>query len=117
MATILVVDDEPGISRFITGALEDEGFEVATAADGQRAVELAAGRRPDMVVLDMMLPRLTGVEVAAEIRRLHGEVPILLITADGHAQQKAERVGAFDFLSKPFDLDRLLSKVLGRLSP
>jgi len=115
MASILVVDDSPEIVQFIGGALEDEGFDVVTAADGQQAVDAAASERPDLVVLDMMLPRLDGHGVATAVRRLHGDVPILLITADGHAQEKARRVGAFDYLPKPFDLDRLITIVRGKL--
>jgi two-component system, OmpR family, lantibiotic biosynthesis response regulator NisR/SpaR len=115
MAGILVVDDEPEIVQFIGDALQDEGYAVATAVDGQEAVELASRRRPDLVVLDMTLPRLDGQAVAAEIRRLYGDLPILLITADGRAQEKALRVGAYDYLRKPFDLDRLVSSVQERL--
>ncbi|HEX6511757.1 MAG TPA: response regulator [Chloroflexota bacterium] len=117
MPGVLVVDDEREITQFIGGALEDEGYAVSTAADGQQAVDLVAQDRPDLIVLDMMLPRLNGDEVAAEVRRMHGEVPILLITADGRADEKARRVGAFDFLSKPFDLNRLLDIVRGKLQP
>jgi len=106
---ILVVDDEPGIVQFIRGVLEDEGFDVNTAADGQEAIEAMHKERPDLIVLDMGLPRLDGDGVAAEMRRVHGDVPILLITADGRAHEKAARVGAFDYLPKPFDLDELVT--------
>jgi DNA-binding response OmpR family regulator len=115
MAGILVVDDEPEIVQFIGEALEDEGYEVTTAADGEEAVELAARDKPDLVVLDMMLPRLDGQGVASEIQRLYGQVPILLITADSHAPEKAQRMGAYDYLRKPFDLDQLVSSVQERL--
>ncbi len=111
MASVLVVDDEPEILQFVGAALEDEGFVVRTATDGRYAVELASADRPDLVVLDMMLPRLDGAGVASEIRRLHGDVPIVVVTADGRAQEKAQSVGARAFLSKPFDLDRLLDLV------
>jgi DNA-binding response OmpR family regulator len=115
VAKILIVDDEPEILQFIGGGLEDEGFDVMAAADGQRGVELAARSRPDLVVLDMRGPHLDGDAVAEELRGLYGEIPILLITADGKAEEKAKRVKAFDFLSKPFDLDRLLGIVRSRL--
>ena len=117
MASILVVDDEPGILQFIGAALEFEGHDVTLAWDGQQAVEVAAAHPPEMVILDMSLPRLTGHGVADAIRQRHGDVPILLITADGSAQQKAQRVGAFNYLSKPFDVDRLLELVQARLAP
>src|ERR1051326_5084374 len=115
MANILVVDDEPEILQFIGGGLEDEGFDVMTAVDGPRGVELAAGSRPDLVVLDMWGPHLDGDAVAHELRCMYAELPILLITADGQAEEKARRGHAFDFLAKPFDLDRLLGIVQGRL--
>lgn len=116
MPSVLVVDDEPSIVQFIGAALEDEGFDVSTAADGRRAVEMVTEDRPDLVVLDMMLPRLNGDGVASELRRLHGDIPILVITADGSAREKADRVGAFAYLHKPFDLDRLLTLVRDRLT-
>jgi DNA-binding response OmpR family regulator len=115
VASILVVDDEPEILQFVGGGLEDEGFDVMATVDGQRAVELAASSRPDLVVLDMRGPHLDGDAVAGELRRLYGEIPILVITADGMAEEKARRVAAFDFLPKPFDLDRLLGIVKKRL--
>jgi CheY-like chemotaxis protein len=115
VASILVVDDEPEILQFVGGGLEDEGFDVMATVDGQRAVELASSSRPDLVVLDMRGPQLDGDAVADELRRLYGEIPILVITADGMAEEKARRVAAFDFLPKPFDLDRLLGIVQRRL--
>ena len=115
MAGVLVVDDEPEIVQFVRGVLEDEGFAVATAANGREAVAIAAKERPGLVVLDMMLPRLDGDGVAAELRRMYGDVPILLITADGRAEEKARRVGAFDYLPKPFDVDRLVAIVRSKL--
>ena len=117
MAGILVVDDEPEILQFVCNALQDEGFAVRTAADGQQAVEAATQERPDLVVLDMRLPRLDGPGVASELRRLYGRVPILVMTADGRAEEKAHSVGAFDFLTKPFDLDRLVGLIRGQLNP
>ena len=117
MATVLVVDDEPEIVQFVSAVLEDEGFIVTTAADGQQAVEVARKAPPDLVVLDMMLPRLDGAGLAKELRRLQGDVPILLMTADGSAAEKASRAGAFAFLSKPFDVHRLLTLVRSRVSP
>lgn len=115
MAGILVVDDEPEIVQFIGDALEDEGFAVSTAADGEEAVDMAVQQRPDLIVLDMTLPRLDGNGVAAAIRRLYGDLPILLITADSRAEEKALRMGAYDYLRKPFDLDQLVTSIQERL--
>ena len=115
MSKVLVVDDEPEIVQFVSSALEDEGFEVLRAANGRQAVDAATRDRPDLIVLDMQLPRKDGHEVAQEVRRLHGDIPILLITADGRAQEMAQRVGAFAFLSKPFDVEELLGLIRDRL--
>ena len=115
---VLVVDDDPRIRQMISWALEEEGFGVETAEDGQQALERAAGRRPELVILDMTLPVLDGYGVAAGLRLAHGDaLPILAITADGSAAEKARRVGAYTYLKKPFDVEDLLRAVqqgLGR---
>src|SRR5205807_9796624 len=99
--------------QMLQRVLEDEGFEVKTAADGQDAVEQARAQRPRLVVLDMDLPLLDGNGVAQEIRAQYGmeEVPIVLITADGHAAEKGRQVGAISFLRKPFEIDELVHAV------
>jgi len=89
---ILVVDDEPEIVQFVSGVLEDEGFDLMTAADGREAVDKAAEQRPALVVLDLMLPRLDGVGVAAELHERYGEnLPILMISADHNGRNKAKQ--------------------------
>jgi DNA-binding response OmpR family regulator len=109
---LLVVDDDPRVRQTIQWTLEDEGYVVLTAADGREALECAAARRPDLIVLDITLPVLDGFEVARALRAAHGEMPpILAITADGQAQAKAERVGAYTYVRKPFEIDALLSAV------
>ena len=114
---VLIVDDDPGVRQAIQWALEDEGFSVEAAADGQAALELATSRRPDLVLLDITLPRLDGYGVARELRREHGPaLPILAITADGQAPEKARRVGAYAFVRKPFELDELLAAVRAGLA-
>jgi len=113
---ILVVDDEPEILKFVGDALKEEGYDVQTAVDGRQAIDIASRDRPDLVVLDIRLPRLDGHGVARELRRLYGNVPILVMTADGRAQEKARTVGAFDFLPKPFDLDHLFNVIRGCLN-
>ncbi|HEX6510562.1 MAG TPA: response regulator transcription factor [Chloroflexota bacterium] len=109
---ILVVDDDPDLRFTIRWALEDEGFQVETAADGQEAIERGMKTRPALLVLDMGLPIVNGDGVAARLRNELGfGLPILVITADGHASEKAARVGAFDYLHKPFDLEALVRSV------
>jgi CheY-like chemotaxis protein len=115
---ILVVDDDPDMLRVIRSVLEDEGLEVTTAADGGRAVAVAAQRAPDLAVLDMTLPVLDGRQVASRLRVLLGAgFPVLAITADGHAAEKAQQLAAYTYLRKPFELSDLVAEVwrgLGR---
>jgi two-component system KDP operon response regulator KdpE len=115
---VLVVDDDPDMLRVIRGVLEDEGLAVATAADGQRALALAAERAPDLAVLDVGLPVLDGHQVAAGLRDLlGGAFPVLAITADGHTAEKARHMRAYVGLRKPFELNDLVAEVwrgLGR---
>ena len=115
---VLVVDDDPIIRSLLRHALEDEGLEVETVADGPAALRRAATRRPAMVVLDLSLPQLGGERVAEGVRALHGhQVPIVVITADGQATEKARRVQALSGFQKPFDLDALIAAVWRGLAP
>jgi CheY-like chemotaxis protein len=115
---VLVVDDDPDIVRVIRGVLEDEGLAVTTAADGGRALAIAAEQAPDLAVLDVGLPVLDGRQVAARLRDLLGAAfPVLAITADGHAAEKARQMQAYGGLRKPFELNDLVAEVwrgLGR---
>jgi DNA-binding response OmpR family regulator len=108
---VLVVEDDPAVRQALEWTLEAEGIPVAAAATGRRAVELAASQRPGLVLLDMGLPDISGEAVAAAVRAAHSDVPIFVLTADGRAAEKAERVGAVGYLSKPFELDELIAVV------
>jgi DNA-binding response OmpR family regulator len=109
---ILVVEDEPELRAVVSFILQEEGFDVQTASDGQQAVDHAAKARPALVVLDMGLPILSGEEVAAELLRLYPEPPpILVMSAAGAIAERARRIGAASFIAKPFDLDELASAV------
>jgi DNA-binding response OmpR family regulator len=111
-APVLVLDDDPNVRHMIRWALEDDGFSVLLARDGLEGLDHARKQRPRLVVLDIGLPRLSGDGFAAELRGVYGtSVPILVFTADGRAQEKARRVGAFDFLEKPFKIDDLVAAV------
>ncbi len=111
-APILVVDDDLRTREAIRLTLEDEGFDVDTAADGAQALQQARRRRPALVVLDMRLPAADGAAVAGGLRAILGKPPpILLISADDRGESKARRIGAYAFLPKPFDLDNLLSLI------
>lgn len=112
MATVLVVDDEPQVLHALRRALEGEGDRVLTAATGTQAVDLAASQPPDLVVLDLWLPDLDGVEV---VRRLRGwlDVPILILSGDADEERKVSALdsGADDFLQKPFGFSELTARL------
>src|SRR3712207_2785624 len=91
--------------------LEDEGFDVGTAMDGAQALRLAAERPPGVVVLDMSLPDVTGEALARQLRATWPGLPVLVITADGRAAEKAARIGAYAYLHKPFDIGELVALV------
>jgi CheY-like chemotaxis protein len=110
---ILIVDDDAGIRTTIARILEDEGYEVAQAADGVDALAALDGIMPALVLLDLTMPRMNGWEFAAELGRLglRERLAIVVLTADGRAREKAEQLGAEDYVAKPFDVDRLLEVV------
>jgi len=111
-ARILVIDDDRRIRQMIQWALEEEGFVVETAADGQQGLEQATSTRPALIVLDLHLPVLDGAAVADRLHAAGGEPPpIVLITADDRPEERARRVGASAYLRKPFNLDDLVATV------
>ena len=112
MTTILVVDDEPQIAEIATDYLRHAGFDVLVAGDGVRALDLARGRRPDAVVLDLGLPRLDGLEVARALRR-ESDVPIIMLTARVEEDDRLRgfEIGADDYINKPFSPRELVARV------
>jgi DNA-binding response OmpR family regulator len=112
MKTILVVDDEPQIVQLVRDYLEHGGFTVLTAADGSSALRIAATQRPDLVVLDLGLPGLDGLDVARTLRR-SGTVPIIMLTARTDESDKLVglELGADDYLTKPFSPKELVARV------
>ncbi|ATZ23970.1 response regulator [Streptomyces lavendulae] len=112
MTRVLVVDDEPQIVRALVINLKARRYEVDAAADGAQALELAAARHPDVVVLDLGLPDMDGVEV---IKGLRGwtRVPILVLSARHSSDEKVEALdaGADDYVTKPFGMDELLARL------
>jgi DNA-binding response OmpR family regulator len=113
---ILVVDDESAMLRTLRFNLERSGYKVVTATDGRTAVTLAQREQPDLVVLDIMLPLLDGVEVCKEIRKF-SPVPIIMLTAKDQEIDKvlAFELGADDYVTKPFALHEFLARVKVRL--
>jgi two-component system, OmpR family, alkaline phosphatase synthesis response regulator PhoP len=121
---ILIVDDEAHIRALLEQTfedLEDEGVELLTAADGESALALVAAERPDLVFLDVMMPRMNGYEVCRAVRSNLGldDVTIVLLTAKGQDadRERGMEVGADEFRTKPFDPDELLDLARSRLGP
>jgi two-component system response regulator MprA len=117
-ARILVVEDEPSISGFVRRGLMFEGFDVEVVDTGRRALEAIRDRPPDLVVLDLMLPEIDGIEVTRRTRAVEGTegrppVPILMLTARDAVSDRVSglEVGADDYLVKPFDFDELVARV------
>src|SRR3989440_11302807 len=112
MQTILVVDDEPQIVKLVRDYLEHGGFNVLAAADGPAALRTAATQHPDLVVLDLALPGMDGLDVARSLRR-EGAVPIIMLTARTDESDKLVglELGADDYLTKPFSPKELVARV------
>jgi diguanylate cyclase (GGDEF)-like protein len=117
--TILVVDDDPDIARFVEVNLRSAGYEVAVAGDGEEALERAAELRPDLVLLDVMMPRIDGFEVAQRLRKnpQTANTSIIMLTAKALSADKVTGLqsGADDYIIKPFDPIELLARVKGTL--
>ena len=109
---VLAIDDEPGVLRLLRTQLSSEGFRVVTASDGEEALRVAEEQRPDIVVLDLMMPGMNGLDVMNALRA-RSDVPVLLLTAKGDDQDKAQglELGADDYLTKPFSLDELSARI------
>jgi DNA-binding response OmpR family regulator len=110
--TILVVDDEPTLRETLVDALEADGFRVVSAADGREAIERFRADKPDLVLLDLMLPELSGIEVCRIIRRESG-VPIVMLTAKDSELDKVVglELGADDYVTKPFSMRELSARI------
>lgn len=116
MSTILLVDDEPVIIDSLTYSLEKEGFEVVSAVDGAQALSLFPQVKPDLVVLDIRLPIIDGLEVCRRLRA-QSPVPIIMLTALGNEMDRVVglEVGADDYLPKPFSFRELLARIRSML--
>jgi len=112
-ARLLVVDDEPNIRELLSASLRYAGFEVATAADGQQALTLAESFRPDLLVLDVMMPGMDGFGVVRRLRQSGRHTPVLFLTARDAAEDKVSglTLGGDDYVTKPFSLDEVLARI------
>jgi CheY-like chemotaxis protein len=118
---ILVADDDADVRDLVVFRLVHAGYEVITAADGEEAVELALTRRPDLCLVDVMMPKLDGFAVTERVRASPelAETKVLLLTASVHesAVERGHAVGADDYIAKPFSAERLLDRVSSALGP
>jgi two-component system alkaline phosphatase synthesis response regulator PhoP len=113
---ILVVDDEPGILELVTAYLEQEGFDYRTALDGPSGLQLARSYEPDLIVLDIMLPGMDGIELLRQLRQ-ESDVYVIMLTAKGEETDKIVglSVGADDYLTKPFSPRELVARIKAAL--
>ncbi len=113
MSRILIVEDELPMRTALKDCLEAEGHRVLTAADGEAGLQRALEEKPDLVLLDIMMPRLDGYAVCAELRRIESPAAILMLTAKGQVDDRVAGLdaGADDYLVKPFSIEELLARV------
>jgi two-component system KDP operon response regulator KdpE len=113
---ILVIDDEPQITRVLRAALSAQGFDVRTANDPEEGLQVFGEWPPDLVITDLMMPGMTGVDVARAIRA-RSETPILILSVRDHERSKVEALdaGADDYVTKPFGIQELLARVRAHL--
>ncbi|UOO38435.1 response regulator transcription factor [Oscillospiraceae bacterium CM] len=111
--TILVVDDEKNIVDIISFNLKKEGYDILTAFDGEKALQLCSEAAPDLILLDVMLPRLNGFEVCSAIRKTDYKTPIIMLTAREEETDKVLglELGADDYITKPFSMREVLARV------
>ncbi len=113
MSRILIIEDETPMRTALADVLEGEGYRALAAADGEAGLRKAVAEKPDLILLDVMMPKLDGFAVCAELRRLGHVTPVLMLTAKGQIEDRVNGldVGADDYLVKPFSTEELLARV------
>ncbi len=113
MTRILIIEDDPSILLGLERNLKFEGYEVMSAKDGERGLQLAVDKSPDLIVLDIMLPRLNGYELCRHLRKIKISVPIIMLTARSQEIDKVMglELGADDYVTKPFSIVELLARI------
>jgi DNA-binding response OmpR family regulator len=113
MARILIAEDEPELAMGLKDNLQFEGYETAVAADGEQALALIESQHPDLILLDVMMPKLDGLEVCRRVRRTGSSVPIIMLTAKSQELDivRGLEAGADDYITKPFGVRELLARI------
>ena len=116
--TILVVDDEPSIVQSLSGLLSDEGFEVTSAANGYEALQHIENEAPDLILLDIWMPGIDGIETLKEIKKNNPQIQVIMITGHGTIETavQATKEGAFDFIEKPLSIDKVIVAINNALN-
>lgn len=116
---ILIVEDEPGIANFLRQGLEEESYTVDVADAGRKGLELALTGEYDLLLLDWMLPEITGIEICRQFRKEHATTPIIFLTAKDTVQETifGLQAGANDYIKKPFHFEELLERIKVQLRP
>lgn len=110
---VLVIDDDPDIRDVIAQTLVDEGYDIVTCADGQAALDLLATWKPDVILLDLMMPIMSGWEVLEQLKTIKtlGRISVVLLSASRELETTAKQSGVAGYLAKPFDLERLIATI------
>ena len=116
--TILVVDDEKSILLSLGGLLSDEGFEIITASNGYEALKAIDAEEPDLVLLDIWMPGIDGIETLKEIKKNYPHIQVVMITGHGTIETavSATKLGAFDFIEKPISFDKVIVAINNALN-
>ena len=116
--SVLIVDDEPSILKTLGGLLSDEGFEVITAPNGYEALKIIDTESPDLVLLDIWMPGIDGIETLKEIRKENPYIQVIIITGHGTIETavKATKLGAFDLIEKPLSIDKVILSINNALN-
>jgi two-component system, OmpR family, alkaline phosphatase synthesis response regulator PhoP len=114
---LLLIEDEPGLVLTLRDRLTREGYAIETSSDGESGLERAAGEPFDLVLLDVMLPRLNGFDVLRELRKRGADMPVIMLTAKGQVVDKVVglKLGADDYVTKPFEMVELLARIEAKL--
>ena len=116
--SILIVDDEPSILKSLHGLLTDEGFAVTTATNGYEALKIIDAESPDLVLLDIWMPGIDGIETLKEIKRENPFIQVIIITGHGTVETAvtATKIGAFDLIEKPLSIDKIIVAINNALN-